>query len=108
MRGIDPRALVVPAVVAGAAVVVSAVTLLAAGADPGLALVALVRGAAGDRFALTDTLIKSCPLVLTGLAVAIAFRTGVWNIGADGQLLMGALAATAAGTGWLPCRSRCR
>ena len=38
---------------------------------------------------------KTCPLVLTGLAVAIAFRSGTWNIGAEGQLLVGALAATA-------------
>jgi simple sugar transport system permease protein len=98
MHALDPRALVVPVIVAGAALAVSAVTLVAAGADPATALGALVRGAVGDRFALGDTLLKSCPLVLTGLAVAIAFRAGAWNIGAEGQLLVGALAATAAGT----------
>jgi simple sugar transport system permease protein len=91
------RRLVVPGAVAAAALALSVGVLIAARADPVLALGALVRGAVGDRFALADTLIKTCPLVLTGLAVAIAFRTGVWNIGADGQLLMGALAATAAG-----------
>jgi simple sugar transport system permease protein len=98
------RRLVVPAGVVAAALAVSVVVLVAARVDPILALDALVRGAAGDRFALADTLIKTCPLVLTGLAVAIAFRTGVWNIGAEGQLLMGALAATAAGNaiGTLP------
>jgi simple sugar transport system permease protein len=103
-RRFDPGALAVPAVVAGAALAVSVATLLAAGAEPLLALGALVRGAAGDRFAVTDTLIKSCPLVLTGLAVAIAFRSGAWNIGAEGQLLVGALAATVAATtlGTLP------
>ena len=77
------------------AVLISSLILIAVGADPLRALAALASGAAGDRFALADTLIKSCPLVLTGLAVAIAFRSGTWNIGAEGQLLVGALAAAA-------------
>lgn len=42
---------------------------------------------------LSDILVRATPLVLTGLAVAIAFRTGVWNIGADGQFLAGATLA---------------
>jgi simple sugar transport system permease protein len=92
----EARAFVVPIAVAASALAVSTGILLVAGADPWLALGALVHGAVGDRFALGDTLVKTCPLVLTGLAVAIAFRSGVWNIGAEGQLLVGALAATAA------------
>ncbi len=89
--------LLVPGGAAGAAVAVSALAILLAGSDPLLALSALTRGALGDRFALSDTLLKTCPLLLTGLAVAVAFRTGLWNIGAEGQLLVGALAATAVG-----------
>lgn len=85
-----------PAAVVAAALLVSVGVLAGAGADPLAALAALGGGAFGDRFALVDTLVKSCPLALTGLAVAIAFRSGVWNIGAEGQLLAGALAATAA------------
>jgi simple sugar transport system permease protein len=85
----------VPIAACAAALVTSSLVLLAAGADPLHALGTLVAGAVGDRFAVADTLIKSCPLVLTGLAVAVAFQSGVWNIGAEGQLLMGALAATA-------------
>ena len=94
----------VPAGAAVAALAVSAIVVLAAGADPVVALGALASGAFGDRFALVDTLLKTCPLVLTGLAVALAFRSGVWNIGAEGQLLVGALAATAVGgaSGELP------
>lgn len=95
MRRSVPRVLIVPVMVAGSVGVVSILVLLAAGADPLLALGALVRGAAGDRFALIDTAVKTCPLVLTGLAVAVAFQSGVWNVGAEGQLLVGALAATA-------------
>lgn len=44
---------------------------------------------------LTDALVRTTPLMLTGLAVAFAFRGGVFNIGAEGQLLMGAIASTA-------------
>ena len=92
---VDRHALLVGAMVAAAALTISVLTIVAAGADPWRALGALVRGAVGDRFALGDTLVRSCPLLLTGLAVALAFRAGVWNIGAEGQLLVGALAATA-------------
>lgn len=93
---LDVRSAVVPIAVSVGALAASAVVLLVAGANPLLALGALAEGAFGDGFALADTLGKTCPLVLTGLAVAIAFRAGVWNIGAEGQLLVGALAATAA------------
>jgi len=97
MPRFEVRTLIVPVAVAGIALVISIATISAAGANPFVALSALVQGAVGDAFALSDTLIKTCPLVLTGLAVAVAFRSGVWNIGAEGQLLMGALAATAVG-----------
>jgi simple sugar transport system permease protein len=93
---LDLRSAAVPIAVAAAALAASALVLLAAGASPLLALGALAEGALGDGFAIADTLGKTSPLVLTGLAVAIAFRAGVWNIGAEGQFLVGALAATAA------------
>ncbi len=70
--------------------------LLATGHDPGVALRALARGAFGSWYAFTSaTLVRAVPLALTGLAVALAFRAGLLNIGAEGQLLAGA-AATAA------------
>jgi general nucleoside transport system permease protein len=74
--------------------------LLLGGHDPGTALSALVRGAAGsmDRF-LSVTLVRAVPLVLAGLAVALAFRAGVFNIGAEGQLYAGAVAAAWIGAG---------
>lgn len=53
----------------------------------------LLRGAAGSSFAVQGTLLKSIPLLLTGLAVVIAFRGGVWNIGGEGQFLVGSIAA---------------
>lgn len=80
-----------------------ALILLALGASPLGVFAALCEGAFGNWLAATDTLVKATPLVFTGLAVAIAFQGALWNIGADGQLLVGALAAGALGTalgGW--------
>lgn len=63
----------------------------------GDALRALLAGAFGSWYAFgSGTLVRATPLILTGLAVAIAFRAGVFNIGAEGQFIVGAAAATAA------------
>ena len=70
-----------------------AFTGLAFGHTPGELLSILISGSVGSRFALEGTLLKSIPLLLTGLSVGIAFRAGVWNIGGEGQFLVGALGA---------------
>ena len=80
-----------------------AVVLLALGASPLAVFADLWEGAFGNWLAATDTLVKATPLVFTGLAIAIAFQGALWNIGADGQLVIGALAAGAIGprlAGW--------
>ena len=59
----------------------------------------LVVGSLGSWFALTETLSRATPLIFTGLAAAVAFRAKLWNIGGEGQLYAGALAATVLGTG---------
>ena len=70
--------------------------LLATGFDVGRAARALVSGAFGSWFAFgSGTLVRATPLLLTGLAVAVAFRAGVFNIGAEGQFLLGAAAGAA-------------
>lgn len=76
-----------------AAAAVTALMLQAAGTEPGPAFIALYEGAFGDAEAWAETLVKATPLLLTGLAFAIALRARVWNIGAEGQLLAGAMAA---------------
>ena len=58
-------------------------------------------GALGSGFAVNELLTRATPLILTGLAAAIAFRARLWNIGAEGQLYAGAVAATLLGTGAL-------
>ena len=77
-----------------AALAVSAILVVWAGADLGTAYAALVAGALGSRFAVLETFVKTAPLILTGLAVAVAFRARFWNLGAEGQLYAGAVAAT--------------
>jgi general nucleoside transport system permease protein len=59
----------------------------------------LFEGALGSRFALAETLTRATPLMLTGLAAAVAFRAKLWNIGAEGQLYAGALVAVLLGSG---------
>lgn len=65
---------------------------------PGTALSALVGGAVGSPFAWSGSLRNAVPILFTGLAVGWAFRAGLFNIGAEGQLLWGALAAAWVGT----------
>ena len=68
-----------------------------AGAPVGRAYLLLIEGGFGSPFALSETLTRATPLILTGLAVAVAFRARLYNIGAEGQLYVGALAAVAVG-----------
>ncbi len=84
-----------------AALLLIAVPVLLAGASPLEAYALMLRGAFGTMFAISETLTRATPLILTGLAAAIAFRARLWNIGAEGQLFAGALAAVVVGSGFL-------
>ena len=75
----------------------AAVLVAWAGAPVARAYALLLEGGFGSRFALTETLTRATPLILTGLAAAVAFRARLYNIGAEGQLYAGALAAVAVG-----------
>lgn len=70
----------------------------AAGEDPAAAIRSLFAGAFGSLFAWKGTLARATPILFTGLAVAWALRGGLFNIGAEGQLLWGATAAAWVGT----------
>ena len=98
-----------PVLIAAGAValtaVVGSILLLAGGHSPVAAAAALVNGSVGSwRTFVSITLVRAVPLTFTGLAVALAFRAGVWNIGAEGQLYAGAICAVAAGLSlaWMP------
>ncbi|MGL6175155.1 MAG: ABC transporter permease [Cellulosilyticaceae bacterium] len=79
------------------AIVVGGIIIAVLGTNPFEAYGALLKGAFGTPMATTVTLTKSVPLILTGLAVALAFKCTVFNIGAEGQLLVGAMAAAIVG-----------
>jgi ABC-type uncharacterized transport system permease subunit len=76
---------------------VSSLLVLWAGAPVGPTWGHLLRGGFGSVFAWTETLTRATPLILTGLAATVAFKARLFNIGAEGQLYAGALAAVAVG-----------
>ncbi len=78
-----------------AALVVGAVMLLLLGASPGEGFAAMIDGAFGGPRELADTVNKAVPLLLVGVGITIAFRANVINIGGEGQIVLGALTATA-------------
>ena len=77
------------------ALATSGVILWIAGGDPIQIFVHILRSSFGSLGVLSDTLVMATPLILTGLACALAFRMRLWNIGAEGQFLMGAWGASA-------------
>lgn len=85
--------LLVPVGAVLATLLLSAIPILIAGGDLWLSYASLFKGALGTRYNFLETCVKAAPLTFTGLAVAFAFRAKFWNIGAEGQLLAGAIAA---------------
>ena len=93
---------------------VSALLVLWAGAPVTQTYALLLKGGFGSVFAWSETLTRAIPLILTGLAATVAFKARLFNIGAEGQLYAGALAAVAVGglhsaralSGRLGCSSR--
>lgn len=65
--------------------------IVIAGASVSDAYGVMLSAAFGDTYAITETLVRATPMIFTGLAVAVAFRAKFWNIGAEGQLLAGAV-----------------
>lgn len=107
---LEPRIVSSRAVTLGASVgsvvvglFVGGLVLLATGVDPLQAYAAILESSLlGGAYALSDTLVKATPLLLCGLGCAVAFRARLWNVGAEGQLLLGAWAATGVASFWLP------
>jgi simple sugar transport system permease protein len=87
------RAALVPVLAVFTALVVGAVIIVIAGGNPLAAYLGLFQGAFGSPKAISETLVWSTPYILAGLAVAFAFRGGLFNIGAEGQLALGAVAS---------------
>ena len=97
----DARALVirilVPIVAIALALLIGAVAVIAAGDSPVTAYVELFRGAVGTPGNLAATISRSVPIIVTGIGMGLAFRAGIFNIGGEGQMIFGALAAAVTG-----------
>lgn len=89
------RSAILPLVAIVAALAVSAILIILAGVNPLDAYAAMLQGSVGSPSALAVTGVRMTPILLTGLAVAISFRAGLFNIGGEGQLYIGAAAASA-------------
>lgn len=95
-----PLALIVltPLLAVATALALSGLLIAAAGAPVLEAYWRILVGAFGSRLSATETLTRATPLMLTGLAAAVAFRARVWNIGGEGQFYLGAVATAAVGS----------
>ncbi len=97
---------VIPVLAVIVALVLGSVVMLATGVSPqaiGRSFVALFLGSVGSISAVSETLTAAAPLTLAGLGIALGFRAGLFNIGAEGQVLLGGIAAVYVGfslVGW--------
>jgi ABC-type uncharacterized transport system permease subunit len=97
-------ALLIPTLSIFTAVVLGAIIIISVGGNPFLAYFGLLQGSFGSASALSETAVWATPYIFAGLAVALAFKGGLFNIGAEGQLALGATTAALTGYGlpiWL-------
>lgn len=95
------RRLLPPALAILTSFALAALLAMIAGGNPLRVFGLIVSGAFGSGYALLETLNRATPLIFTGLAVSVAFRAKLWNIGAEAQLYMGAVVTVLLGTGAL-------
>ncbi len=91
---------IVPLVAVALALIIGAIIMVATGVRPasiGESFVALFTGSLGSVYAISETLTAAAPLTLAGLGIALGFRAGLFNIGAEGQVLLGGIAAVVVG-----------
>ena len=87
------QTLLIPILAIFTALLVGSIMILMAGRDPIASYTALLEGSLLQPRQLVNSLLKTSPLILSGLAVGFAFKGGLFNIGAQGQLIMGSVAA---------------
>jgi general nucleoside transport system permease protein len=107
--GRDPRRLLLgvaaPLVAIVLALAAGAIFIIAIGQNPFAVYGLMIGESLGTGYGLGQTLFKATPLIFTGLAVALGFRAGLFNIGAEGQIYLGGFAAALIGSafaGWPP------
>jgi simple sugar transport system permease protein len=77
------------------ALILGGIVISAVGGDPLASYAHIAEASFGDAGVLSDTIVKATPIILAALACSIAFRMKLWNIGAEGQFIMGAFGASA-------------
>jgi simple sugar transport system permease protein len=77
------------------ALILGGIVIALAGGDPIRSYIHIAKASFGDIGVLSDTIVKATPILLTALACSVAFRMKLWNIGAEGQFIMGAFGASA-------------
>ena len=87
----------VPAGAVVVALLFGAVFLLGNGFDPWVSYVEMVKASLATRYGIEDSLVSATPLIFTGIAASVAFRFKLYNVGAEGQLILGGICAAAAG-----------
>lgn len=97
LKAFTKESAVVPLIAILLGLIVGAIIMLLGGYDPILAYRSLLETVFGNRYDFAETLTAITPILFTGLAVAFAFRTGLFNIGAEGQYIMGMTGATIIG-----------
>lgn len=100
-RGVFHQPALAAATAVAIAVFGAGLLIFLLGHDPLIAFGALLAGALASGQGISEVTVETCPLLLTGLAVGLSFRAGRWNIGAEGQLLAGAVAYVWVGTSGL-------
>jgi ABC-type uncharacterized transport system permease subunit len=93
----NAKAIAYPLIAILLSFIVGGIIVAIFGKDPIVAYTAMIKGSLGTWSNFGETLVSATPLILTGLAVAFAFRCGLFNIGAEGQFIMGSVAAVWAG-----------
>jgi simple sugar transport system permease protein len=94
------QVVIVPILAVVIALILGAVTMLATGvplATVGLSFVALFNGSLGSVYSVSETLTSATPVTLAALGIALGFRAGLFNIGAEGQVVLGGIAAVLVG-----------
>lgn len=94
------NAVLVPVLAVVLGLIVGAIVMFAMGYDPIVAYQTVFAGIFGSGYYMGETLRAVTPLIFSGLAVAFAFRTGMFNIGVEGQYIVGQLAAAYVGISW--------
>lgn len=93
------RVIVIPGLSVFTSMVIGGLIMRFSGADPIAGYVGLWQGALGKEKSILETIVKTTPYVFAGLAVAVGFRGGLFNIGVEGQLFIGSICAVIAGYG---------